>query len=171
MDFLTLANKRHSVRNYTSQVPSKEVLTQVMEAARIAPSAVNFQPWQFIVVTEQEQLSKVHACYHREWIDAAPACIVVLGDHKEAWHRNADNKDFCDVDVAIAIDHLTLQATALGLGTCWVCNFEVEKVQSLFDLPSHLEPIALLPIGYPEQGVEAKEKVRKPLNDIVKWIC
>lgn len=169
MSFLDLVKIRRSVRSYKSDVPDKKVLNVVLKAAQAAPSAVNFQPWQFFVVGEKEMLSALHACYHREWFSSAPACIVVLGNHNEAWHRRADGKDHTDIDVAIAIDHLTLQAAELGLGTCWVCNFEVEKVVRLFDLPAHLEPIALLPIGYPNDEETASEKKRKPLNETVKW--
>lgn len=172
MQFQELIISRQSVRSFKADLPDKEALTLVLNAARVAPSAVNFQPWQFIVVTESEKLKELKACYHREWFMSAPACIVVLGNHNEAWHRQSDKKDHTDIDVSIAIDHLTLQATEIGLGTCWVCNFEVDKVVALFDLPTYLEPIALIPIGFPSntEDVSPKEKERKPLDEIVKWI-
>lgn len=172
MQFKDLISARQSVRSFKAKVPSKELLTQVLNAARVAPSAVNFQPWQFIVVSEKDKLEALYGCYHREWFKSVPACIVVVGNHNEAWHRKADNKDHTDIDVAIAIDHLTLQAADLGLGTCWVCNFEVSQVATLFDLPTYLEPIALLPIGYPldMENLKFKEKKRKPLDEIVKWM-
>lgn len=172
MQFQDLILARQSVRAFKSEQPKKELLEMVLEAARMAPSAVNFQPWQFIVVSNKEKLQALQGCYHREWFQTAPVCIVVLGNHNQAWHRQADNKDHTDVDVAIAIDHLTLQASELGLGTCWVCNFEVDKVVSLFDLPTYLEPIALIPIGFPqdENDVLVTEKKRKSLDEIVKWI-
>lgn len=170
MKFNDLILARKSVRSYQDKTPEKALLTQVLEAARLAPSAVNFQPWQFIVVIEEEKLKELHACYHREWFDTAPACIVVLGNHNEAWQRKADGKDHTDIDVSIAIDHMTLQAAELGLGTCWVCNFEVEKVASLFGLPSYLEPIALIPIGFPTESLIPQEKQRKSLDEIVKWL-
>ena len=172
MKFADLISRRHSVRKYQNFVPEHRLLEQVMEAAQNAPSAVNFQPWQFLVVSAEPLLSLLKNCYHREWINDAPACIVAIGNHQEAWHRQADGKDHCDIDVSIAVSQLTLQATELGLGTCWVCNFEVEKVRALFDLPQHLEPIALIPIGYPanEVDIEPKVKKRKALGDIVKWL-
>lgn len=172
MEFSDLILARQSVRNYTSKVPDREILEQVLEAARVAPSAVNFQPWHFTVITQKEKLQDIHTCYHREWFNTAPACIVVCGNHNEAWHRQVDSKDHTDIDVAIAIDHLTLQATDLGLGTCWVCNFDVDKVRKLLALPSYIEPVALLPIGYPGDGFEImpKEKKRKSLDEIVKWL-
>ena len=153
-------------------MPDLALLKQVMEAARYAPSAVNFQPWQFLVVSKAPLLAQLKDCYHRDWINDAPVCIVAIGNHQEAWHRQADGKDHCDIDVSIAITHLTLQATELGLGTCWVCNFDVEKVKALFELAHNLEPIALIPIGYPvdKQDLTATSKDRKPLDDIVKWL-
>ena len=172
MQFQELIISRQSVRHFKDEIPDRETLTLVLNAARVAPSAVNFQPWQFIVVTESEKLKQLHACYHREWFQSAPACIVVIGNHNEAWHRQEDKKDYTDIDVSIAIDHLTLQAAEIGLGTCWVCNFSIEKVVSLFNLPTYLEPIALIPIGFPidAEDLKPKEKERKPLDEIVKWM-
>ena len=172
MNFQDLITARQSIRHFKEEVPGEDLLVKVLDAARLAPSAVNFQPWQFIVVRQKEALAALHTCYHREWFQTAPACIVVLGDHHAAWHRKADGKDHTDVDVAIAIDHLTLQAADLGLGTCWVCNFEADMVRSLYDLPKHIEPIALIPIGWPDDETELlpKEKNRKAFTEIVKWI-
>jgi nitroreductase len=94
--------------------------------------------------------------------------IVVCGDHKTSWKRGNDGKDHADIDVAIATDHMTLRAAELGLGTCWVCNFDAEKVSKALNLPGHLEPAVLLPIGRPEE-VEAPPKKRKPLSELVKF--
>ena len=170
MNFCKLASTRQSVRSFKSEKPSKEILEQVMEAVRIAPSAVNYQPWKFIVVCNDDLLSKLHECYPREWFSSAPTCIVALGNHQEAWHRQADGKDHTDIDVSIAIDHLILQAAELGLGTCWVCNFDSPKVSKLFQLPDYLEPIALIPIGYPTDELIAKDKKRKSQDEIVSWM-
>jgi nitroreductase len=171
MTFIELVKARQSVRNYKPNLQSKELLEQVLEAARLAPSAVNKQPWKFIVVTESALLKQLYSFYNRDWIETAPACIVVCGDHAESWHRAKDDKDHTNIDTAITIDHLTLQAAELGLGTCWVCNFDAEKCSELFELPSNIEPIALIPIGYPvnEEDLQPNEKKRKSLNEIVEW--
>ena len=137
MNFLELATQRSSVRNYQPKAVEKEKLLYVLEAARIAPSAANFQPWQFIVVTEPEILKSVQTVYHRGWLTTAPAIIIALGDHEKGWHRASDGKDFTDIDVAIAIDHLTLAAAEIGLGTCWICNFDPEKCYSIFNIPEN----------------------------------
>jgi len=168
MNFIELATQRCSVRNFASKPVETEKLLYVLEAARIAPSAANFQPWQFIVVTDPEILILVQSLYHREWLVTAPAIIIALGDHNKAWHRKSDGKDFTDIDVAIAVDHLTLAATEQGLGTCWICNFNTEKCRELLNVPDNLEMIALIPIGYPIADIESAKK-REPIDQLVHW--
>jgi len=167
MSFLDLAKSRYSVRSYESRAVEKEKLLQVLEAARLAPSAVNFQPWHFIVITEDAQKEKIFETYPREWIKEAPAIIVACGDHGKSWKRS-DGKDHCDVDVSIAVEHMALAAADLGLGTCWVCAFDAKKCHQLLNLPENLEPIVLLPIGYPK-GERLTEIKRKSLDEIVSW--
>lgn len=168
MNFLELALQRSSVRDYQPKAVEREKLLQVLEAARIAPSAANFQPWQFVVFTDPDILKLIYPLYPREWLITAPVILLALGDHDKGWHRGKDGKDFTQVDVAIAIDHLTLAATELGLGSCWICNFDVENCRKLFTIPDNLEPIALISIGYPTIN-PAKAKQRKPIEQIVQW--
>ncbi len=168
MNFIELASQRSSVRNFEAKLVEKEKLLYVLEAARIAPSAANFQPWQFIVVTDPEIIKLVQTVYHREWLATAPAIIVAMGDHKKGWRRKSDGKDFTDIDVAISVDHLTLAATEQGLGTCWICNFNTERCGEIFNVPDNLEMIALIPIGYPV--IESKPvKKRDPIEQLVHW--
>lgn len=168
MEFKKLIQQRYSVRNFLPREVELHKLETILEAGRMAPSAVNFQPWHFIVVCDKQVLAHLAECYHREWFATAPSCIVICGDHKQSWHRREDGKDHCDIDAAIAIDHMTLQAVELGLGTCWVCNFDVQKTRQLFNLPDHIEPIAFLPIGYP-QSDEIPPKKRKASTDVIHW--
>jgi nitroreductase len=165
--FLDLAKKRFSLRKFKPQSVESEKLEIVLEAGRIAPSACNNQPWFFIVVKEKENLKKLWDTYQREWFRQAPVVIVACGDHRQSWKRS-DGKDHCDIDIAIAVDHMTLAAADIGLGTCWVCNFNRVMCSSLLNLPSYIEPIALLPLGYPadETLTEKKELKRKDLDDI-----
>lgn len=170
MTFLELAKNRFSVRKYKPVPVSVEDLNYVLEAGRIAPSAVNYQPWHFLVLREKESLEKIHQTYHREWFKEAPVVIVLLGHHTRGWKRS-DGKDHTDIDVAIAADHITLAATDRGLGTCWICNFDKKKTIELFNIPDHLEPIVFLPLGYPNEQTDPqrhKEK-RKRLDEIVSW--
>ena len=168
MDFKDLAQRRYSVRSYQSTPVDRELLLKVIGAALLAPSAVNFQPWKFVVVTDPELLAQLHGCYHREWFKTAPACIVAIGDHDKGWHRPTDGKDYTDMDVAIAVDHLMLAATEIGLGTCWICHFNAEKCAEIFDLPANFEAIAMIPIGYPNSET-IPEKKRKTLDQTVLW--
>lgn len=168
MDFKDLAQRRYSVRSYQSTPVEREQLLKVLGAALLAPSAVNFQPWKFVVVTDPELLAQLHGCYHREWFKTAPACIVAIGDHDKGWHRPTDGKDYTDMDVAIAVDHLMLAATEIGLGTCWICHFNAEKCAEIFDLPANFEAIAMIPIGYPNSET-IPEKKRKTLDQTVLW--
>jgi nitroreductase len=171
MNFIELANNRRSVRNYKAQPIEQEKLEYLLEAARVAPSAVNFQPWKMIVITDKALLNQLQDCYPREWFSTAPACIVICGDHKRSWKRSSDEKDYCDVDVAIAATHLTLAAAEQGLGTCWICNFDVRKCVAALSLPKELEPIALIPVGYAadQKDAQEEEKTRKPLSDLVEY--
>lgn len=170
MSFIDLAKKRFSVRSYKGVPVEEEKIKQVLEAGRIAPSAVNFQPVYFIVLRDEEQKKKVASAYKRDWIQKAPVIIVVCGDHSKSWRR-ADGKDHCDIDAAIAIDHMTLAATELGLGTCWVCAFDSMECHDSLGLPSNLETIALLPLGYPDNQADMgrHETKRKRLEDLVSW--
>jgi len=165
--FSGLIFSRFSVRSYTNQKVEKDLILQILEAARMAPSAVNFQPWHFIVISEPENLNDFQEVYPRAWFREAPVCIVVCADHSLSWKRRSDAKDFADVDIAIAVDHLILKATELGLGTCWVCNFDVALTRQKLQLPEDIEPLVLVPLGY--TTAEAPEKKRKPLNELVHW--
>ncbi|WP_094545914.1 nitroreductase family protein [Petroclostridium xylanilyticum] len=170
MSFLELAKRRYSVRDYKDTPVEEEKILQVLEAGRVAPSAVNYQPLYFIVVRDEELRKKILTTYPRNWIASAPVIIVVCGDHSKAWRR-ADGKDHCDIDTAIAIDHMTLAATDLGLGTCWVCAFNSMQCHKILGLPSHIEVIALLPLGYPadQADVDRHSTKRKKIEEIVYW--
>ena len=167
MNFTQLIEERFSVRKYKDKKIDRELILKILEAGRMAPSAVNFQPWHFIVIEEKKVLEEIQTAYSRNWIKEAPVIIVVCADHELSWKRRADGKDFADVDVAIAVDHMTLQATNLGLGTCWVCNFDVNKCIHVLGLPSQIEPLVMLPLGYPD--IEIPTKKRKSLEEIVHW--
>lgn len=166
MDFLDLVKARYSVRDYVQKEIEQSKLDYIMECVRLAPSAVNFQPWRFAIVTDAEQLAALKTAYPREWIQTAPCIIVACADHTQSWHRKADNKDHADIDLSIAIEHLCLAAAEQGLGTCWVCNFDVPVCREVMRLPEQLEPVALIPIGYPAAQT-LPDKKRKSLAEIM----
>lgn len=167
MEFDKLIRIRFSVRSFTNQKVDRKIILEILEAARMAPSAANYQPWHFIVITQPENLAEIQEVYPRTWFKEAPVCIVICSDHLQSWKRKPDGKDFADVDMAIAIDHLVLKATDLGLGTCWVCNFDAALARKKLQLPDHIEPLAIIPIGYTKS--EAPVKSRKALSEIVHW--
>jgi|SRR5690554_5163578 len=168
MKLNNLITSRYSVRKYKNEPVEKHKLLKVLDAARMAPSAVNYQPWHFIIVQKAGNLSLIHKTYHREWIKSAPVIIVACADYSQSWKRSIDGKDSAEVDVALAAGHLMLQATELGLGTCLVCNFDAERCAEYLKLPLHITPVALIPVGYPfEDSVPPKR--RKTLEEIIHW--
>lgn len=169
MDFKSLVNKRYSVRKFSTKPVEDEILNLVLDTARKAPSAVNFQPYKIFVIKSEEKLEAAKACYHRSWIKTAPVLIVVVGVHDMSWKRGQDGKDSADIDAAIFVDHLMLQAAELGLGTCWVCNFDVELLRETLELKTVEEPIAIIPIGYSENK-DTPVKKRKGLDELVIWL-
>jgi nitroreductase len=167
MEFKTVVTQRFSARSFKNVSVPREKIIQVLEIMRMAPSAVNYQPWHFIVVTQRQNIEALAKSYPRPWLLSAPVIIVACTNHRESWRRVRDNKDFGDVDVAIAVDHLTLAATSLGLATCWVCNFDVELCRKAVEIPDFMEPLAIVPIGFAIP--EPPEKKRKTLDEIVSW--
>ncbi len=170
MDFISLARNRYSCRSYLDKKVTKELIEKVIEAARIAPSATNAQPWRFVVITQLPLKDNIISCFSRTWLKTAPVIIVACGDHSLSWRRS-DGKDHCDIDLAIAIDHITLAASDNGLATCWICKFDAMKCSEILKLPSHISPVAIIPLGYPADEPNDSERhlKRKPLNEIVSW--
>lgn len=171
MKFKELINKRYSVRNYKDKKVDRQTLAQIVEAGQLAPSACNKQPWRFLVVDEPDLLERIHSVYNRAWFQSAPAVIIAYGNREEAWVREFDGKNYCDIDLAIAVDHMSLMAADLGVGSCWICHFEPDKLKKVVTTTPEWEPVAILSLGYAETDTIPKKK-RKPTDDIVcynKW--
>ena len=162
-----MAKLRYSSRKYKKQQVEDDKLRIVLEAGRIAPSAANYQPWIFIVV-KSENIERIQSCYPREWFKSAPVAIVLCSNHSVSWKRS-DGKDHADIDIAIAADHMTLAATDNGLSTCWICNFDNKKAVEVLNLPSNIEPVVILSLGYAEDvaDTERHSAKRKNIRDIV----
>lgn len=165
MNFLELTKSRYSCRSYQQRAVEQEKLDYIMECVRMSPSAVNRQPWLFIIVRDEEERHRLAECYNREWFTTAPAYIIACVLHHEEWVRS-DGKAHGNIDVAIAVEHLCLAATEQGLATCWVCNFDTQKCRDAFGMSEDVEPAVLIPIGYAADS--AKEKARKPREEVVK---
>ena len=167
MTFNELAAKRCSIRSYTDKPVSRDMLNTILDAGCLAPSACNYQPFHIIVVQEKETLAELAEGYPADWFAEAPVVIAVCSEPKKAWHRSRhDNRCYADVDAAIAADHITLAATDLGLGTCWVGAFDPKIIRSVLKTPRKIEPLILLTLGHPNET--GRPKTRKPLDELVR---
>ncbi|MBC8496859.1 MAG: nitroreductase family protein [Chloroflexi bacterium] len=166
MEFSELIKQRYSVRGYKPDPVEDKKLQQVLEAARMAPTAANMQPFQLIVVHTEGREEELCRIYDREWFVQAPIIIVACGIPSKAWVRH-DKSNYSVVDVAIIMDHLILAATAQGLGTCWIGAFNPEAAREILGLPEGVDPIVMTPLGYPD--AEPKPKVRKSLEELVRY--
>ncbi|MGZ7044066.1 MAG: nitroreductase family protein [Methanobacterium sp.] len=166
MDFLDLVKSRYSVRAYKNQPVEEEKLEKILEAARFAPTAVNYQPFKIIVINTEGREDDLKRVYQAEWFSEAPVVICVCCEPQNAWVRR-DGKNYADVDATIVMDHIILTATSLGLGTCWIGAFDAEAVRIILKLPDGVEPLVFTPIGYPAD--EKSEKKRKELSELVKY--
>ena len=167
MNFLELCEKRYSVRKYSAEAVSDDDLRYVLECARMAQSAVNFQPWKFVVVRSEAAKADIRRCYDREWFASAPLYIVALRDVKSNWVRSSDGKPHGDIDVAIAVEHICLAAAERGLCTCWVANYDTALLNQLFGDADH-EAVAIVPIGHIAADCPYAPKKRKEMSLIVK---
>ncbi len=167
MTFLELSEARFSARKFTDEKVSEEDLEYILKCTQLAPSAVNFQPWKFVVVESEEAKERLRQCYSRDWFNTAPLYIIAYRDKSVEWVRKVDSKPHGDIDVAIAVEHICLAATDRGLGTCWVCNYKPEPLAELFPQPENFEAVAIVPIGHIADDCPVGEKKRKELSEIV----
>jgi nitroreductase len=170
MEFLKLVQQRYSVRAYKPNPVEDAKLAQVLEAARLAPTAANHQPFRLIVAKVKGREADLQRIYARKWFIQAPLVICACSVHDQGWEREDDGANYSTVDAAIAMDHLILAATSLGLGTCWVAAFDPIAARQVFGLPENVELVAITPLGYPAD--KPLPKARKPLADLVhyeKW--
>ena len=166
MTFAELIRARYSVRAYRPDPVPDELLAQVLEAGRLAPTASNRQPIGIVVVHTAGREAELGRIYGREWFAQAPLVLGVCTVPGEAWARAAsDSRSYADVDAAIVMDHLVLAATELGLGTCWVAAFDPDAAREVLALPDGVEPLLFTPLGFAADQPTAK--VRRPLAALV----
>ena len=166
MEYSELIAARYSVRAYRPDPVEDEKLQVVLEAARLAPTTANRQPIQFIVIHTAGRERELNRIYQKEWFSKAPIVICACAVPSQAWSR-MDNKNYSEVDVTIAMDHLVLAATDLGLGTCWIAAFDPAAAREVLGLPNGVEPIAFTPLGYPAD--QPKPKKRKALSELMRY--
>ncbi|MGD0093453.1 MAG: nitroreductase family protein [Planctomycetota bacterium] len=166
MDVFEAIRTRYSCRKYLPKPVEEEKLREVLEAARLAPSARNLQEWRLVVVSDpgtRKQLA-VAAC-NQKFIGEAAAVIACCAETDG--HVMRCGEKCYPIDLAIAIDHMTLAATALGLATCWIGAFEAPAVRGILGIPDTHPLVALLALGYPAGGPPAR-KERHALDKVVK---
>jgi nitroreductase len=150
---------RRSIRVYKGERIPKDKLEKLLEAARLAPSAANRQNWKFIVV-ENEQIKNqlVTACNNQAFVGTASHVIAGIGDSSQKWHQ---------VDLAIALEHVVLEAVELELGTCWIGAFNEDEVKKILKIPQDKKVVALLTVGVPAESPAARP--RKAMEEIVAY--
>jgi nitroreductase len=166
VNFQNLLQQRYSVRDYKSESVDQELLNQVLLAAQYAPTAANRQPFRLIIIQTKGKEDQLRRIYDRDWFVHAPILICACGILDRGWVRE-DGKSYIDVDIAIVMDHISLAAADLGLGTCWVASFDVAAAREFLNIPTNAEPIVFMSLGYPVE--EPREKERKPLSELVSY--
>jgi nitroreductase len=168
MEVLEALKARRSIRKYKSVPIPEDKLQRVLNAARLAPSAANMQPWKYVVVMDEDVKRQLaQACSNMPWITRAPVVIVALANMDVAMAMIGGYMNSAPVDVAISLDHITLAAVSEGLGTCWIGAFREEKVVAALKIPSGFRVVSLMTLGYPEETPGPTG--RKHISEIVTY--
>jgi nitroreductase len=159
MDVTTAIKGRRSIRKYVKKDLPEKTLSEVLEAARAAPSAANRQSWELVAVKDPELKAElVAACKNQKFVEDCSVFLAGIEDPQQKWGK---------VDLTIAIDHITLEAHARGLGTCWIGAFDPAKVGEILGVPANRQVAVCLTLGYPDEAPEAR--TRKHLNELVHY--
>ena len=169
MDFFTLCADRYSVRSFSDTPISDEVLTQILEAGRLAPTAMNLQPQRIFAIRSEDALAKmrtVKKCY------GAGTVLMICGDTEAACNRPKVDHCMAEMDCTIVTTHMMLAAQSLGVGSCWICAFDVPAMAKVFDLPENLTPYILLALGYPAEDSVPNPRhfERLPISETVTML-
>jgi nitroreductase len=168
VDFFEAIKVRRSVRKFRRDPVPEESLKRILNAARMAPTAENYQPWKIFVVTDEDVKRRlVPACNNQRFVAEAPVVLVACGLPDEAYPIMGGYMNSYPVDVAIVLDHLMLAAAAEGLGTCWIGSFKEEKVAEAIGVPTEAKVVAVAPLGYPAE--ESERTDRKNLTELVSY--
>jgi len=167
MDVMDAIKRRKSVRSYLARPVEDEKLNAVMEAARFAPSASNRQEWRFVIVRELENRKRLAAAAGGQTF-VGEASVLIVACAETDGHVMRCGQLCYPIDVAIALDHLSLAAAELGLGSCWIGLFDEKKVKEILRIPDEIRVVELMPLGYPSDPSTVAKK-RLPLDRIVKY--
>jgi nitroreductase len=178
MIFKELILARQSVRRYAETPVEKEKLELSLEAARLAPSASNSQPWKYIVVDQEPLRTEIAKATFSDiklinkFTLQAPIMVIIVMEKAKLITRLAmmvKKKEWPLIDIGISAGHFCLQAAELGLGTCMIGWFEEDKIKKLVQIPSDKSIGLLISVGYPVEGYPVRTKIRKPIEEIVQY--
>lgn len=167
MTFIDLAKKRCSIRSFTKEPVDQALISVILEAGRVAPTAANSQSQRVVIIDEKEDLrllSEVAQIY------GAPLALLICADQNATWKRSFDNFDTGPIDTAVVMTHMMLAVADVGLGAVWVDYFKPDKLKALFNLPSSWHPFHVLAIGVPNVPLKSSERhstLRLPLDKTV----
>ena len=172
MNLDEIFEKRYSARKYTDKKVEKELLEKVLDAGRIAPTAVNKQPQRFYVIESKEAIEKLDKVTKMRY--GAQTVILICSDMDEVWKsKYEEGYTTSDMDISIVTTYMMLKATELGLGTVWVRAFDSKEVKEEFNLPENIKPICMMPIGYVAEDCKPNETMhfnRNSLEDEVIYL-
>ncbi|MCK8825818.1 nitroreductase family protein [Fuchsiella alkaliacetigena] len=170
MDLLSLIKTRRSIRRYSDKAVSNDLIEKIVNVARFAPSAHNEQPWKFIVTRDKEKLKEIsEESKYARFLSSAPVAIIVCADYENSEQRRADNdysvKYFCIQDTAAAIQNMLLAAHGLGLGSCWIGEYDEKQLCELFNISDPYFPVAIISLGFTDSQPSTPK--RKPLDEVL----
>jgi nitroreductase len=178
MNFLELAEARQSARKYIDKPVEKEKLLRCLEAARIAPSASNSQPWSFVIADDPVQVKKLAKAARgplgsfNNFVKQVPVIVTIVLEKPKTVTEigmKVKEKEWPLMDIGITAEHFCLQATEEGLGTCMLGWFDEPEVQRLLDIPPSKTVALLITLGYTPDGYKHRKKIRKSMDKIVRW--
>ena len=168
MDFDDVINKRYSVRGYLDKDVEQEKLDYVLNAATLAPTGVNYQPFKVYVIDTKKNKEALSEIYSAKWFTQAPYVLCVVAQTDKSWGRKWDNKNISDIDATIVMDHIILAATNVGLGTCYIAAFKPDKARELLQLEDSEEPVLFTPLGYGD--AEPRDTPRKEIDEFAVYL-
>ncbi len=167
-DIIDILAERYSVRGYKDKSVEKEKLDKVLKAAQLAPTGVNKQAFKVYVIDVKKHVDELKEVAKFPWMLEAPLVLCVAVKRADAWTRPWDGKQIADIDATIVMDHMILEATSIGLGTCYIAAFKRLALIKLLNLSDEYDPILLTPLGYPD--ADPRPTDRKKISELVEYI-
>ncbi|WP_297982159.1 nitroreductase family protein [uncultured Methanobrevibacter sp.] len=165
MEFFDVIEQRYSMRGFEDKEVEKEKLDKILEAARLAPTGVNFQPFRVVVIDTEKYADELKEIYPAEWFLEAPLALCVVASKERAWTRKFDGKNIADIDATIVMTHIILAAEDLGLNTCFIAAFKPDKAKEFLALDDEWEPVLFTPLGY--GNAEPRDTPRREIEELV----